>query len=158
VAAPDLAMPLIVGAFVRIEASVIQTGDGCAMSLIVANLPELGGQANPITSAPILWLAGADGTLFTASDAPFHVADAPGCGADSHPGFADDEIAFNYSEADDEAPATVNLAMGASYVAMVPGGDTWLLRNLRSYHASGGPLGDQRDFAYWITHVTPELP
>jgi hypothetical protein len=158
VAAPDLAMPLIMGAFVQIQATVIATGEGCATSLIVANVPQIGGQPNPITVAPILWLAGADGTLFTAPDAPFHAVDAPGCGADSNPGFADDQIELTYSQAPAKAPATVSLPMGVSYVAKVPGGDTWLIRNLRSFHENGGPLQDTRDFAYWITHVTPELP
>lgn len=164
VLSPDLAVPLVVGAFVQVNAEVFHTGEGrCAQTLMIRNLPSLGGLPNPITSSPILWLAGADGTLATSPDAPFHVGDAEGCGADSKPGFADDALSFSFAEAALAAPATFSLPMGASYVAQVPGADgtamdVLLLRNLRSFHSAGAALDDTRDFAYWITHVSEELP
>ena len=160
VVAQDLSVPLFVGAFVRVDAAVFNTGEGCAEQLMVRNLPTFNGLVNPVSSAPVLWLAGAEGTLATSSDDLFHVDDVEGCGQ-SLPGYGDDALAFTF--AGSEVPRPLTLPMGASYVTQVtyPGAaaaDALLVRNLRSFHAPGAPPGDAREFAYWITHVTPELP
>lgn len=160
VAAQDLSLPMPVGAFVRIDAAVHSTGDGCAQTLMVENLPSLGGVPNPITAAPILWLAGGEGTLATLPGAPFQVADVMSPGCSSRPGYGDDALTFTLAAEGDVAPVELTLPMGASYIVQLGqgGAEALLVRNLRSFRTASAPPYDVRDFAYWITYVTPELP
>ena len=75
VAAPDFTLPLILGAYVHVEATVTvtepegSTPADCAQTLEVTNLPSYGGMASSVDPRPILWFAGADGTLATPPDA-----------------------------------------------------------------------------------------
>jgi hypothetical protein len=160
VAAQDLSIPLPVGAFVRIDAAVHSTGDGCAQTLMVQNLPSFGGVPNPITAAPILWLAGAEGTLEPLPGASFQVADVQDPGCASRPGYGDDALTFTLDATGDAAPVELTLPMGASYIVQLGqgGAEAMLVRNLRSFRSATAPPYDMRNFAYWITYVTPELP
>ena len=165
VSAPDFTLPLILGAYVHLEATVAETDDPaapiCAQTLEVTNLPSYGGMANPVSTLPILWFAGADGTLATPPDAPFQVQEAQGCGADSRPGFVDEQLSFTLLAAGPSAgpssasPPAVILPMGSLHALPAPGGGAWELRNLRSFRVVGAPFDDRPDFAYWIAYEEP---
>jgi hypothetical protein len=150
----DLAIPLVPGAFVSIEALVEKTEAACSQSLAITNLPALGAVANPVTTEPILWLAGADGTLTTPASSVLAVAVAPGCGADGDPGIVDDKLSFTFAGAGSE-PTTVDLPMGMPHTIQAAGGGGWVLLDLRSFHRASAPLGDARDFAYWVSYAPP---
>lgn len=158
VTSADFAVPLILGAFVRIKATVSETAVGCAEAIQVENLPALAGVPNPYGSARMLWFGGADGTLDTSLDALYHAAEAQGCGAESRPGFADQQISFSFAQQAGAAPRTFVLPMGSSHVTTSPSGDLWMLRNLRSFRYDGAPQSDQSEFAYWIAYAAMPMP
>ena len=158
VTSPDFTVPLILGAFVQLEASVTETDDGCAQSIKVENLPSYGGVANPTELRPIVWFAGADGTLAASSDSLVHVDEAPGCGAESRPGFDDQQLSFSFSETHGAPPTTVVVPMGTPHVSVAPDGAAWTLRNLRSFRPDEAAPSDHRDFAYWIAYVATAQP
>jgi hypothetical protein len=159
VSSPDFAIPLVLGAYVHLEATVSETSEAddpgapsCEQSLEIVNLPSYGGATNPADSRPILWFAGADGTLATTPDGPVQVREAQGCGSASRAGFADQQISFDLPAT---SPADVILPMGSLHVSSAPDGTQWSLRNLRSFRTDGAPADDQRQFAYWIAYVAP---
>ncbi len=112
------------------------------------------GCRTPVTTAPMLWLAGGDGTLATPEGSSLHVGDAPGCGTEGESGVVDDKLSFAFAGIT-SVPTTVELPMGIPYPVQAPGGGTWLLLDLRSFHRQGDAPGDQRDFAYWVSYAPP---
>lgn len=145
--APGLSFTIPVNAFVRLEALAFPTSFGCAQMFQITNLPTFGGQPNPVSSIPLLWLAGADGTLSLFPDSPFAVMQSETC--PPTPGSVQD-VSLQFFSFDSPGYA-MSASMGQGCGGTLPNGETWLIRDLRSFRDALVPDGAaEMDFAYWI--------
>ena len=148
--APYLYNVVPLNAFVRVSVAV-GIPWGCEHALSIVNIPEWGGVKNPVTPAPILWLAGADGTYAAAPNSPFSVdAEALNCYPNEQPGCGpkEDFVLWFKSEYSSEA---LNVPMGETreWIQAGYGGSHVLtVHNLRSYET--GWCDDYWNWGYYI--------
>jgi len=137
-----LGLPM--GTFVKVKYALNPAWGGCTKELSIRNLPEWGGEKNPVIGDSGLWFAGVDGQK-QHPDAPFSVSTiALGCnpGAPSCGGVADD-FAFSFSVGPGD-PGTV-VYMGQTTTVMGP--QAMAVRNLRSFES--GACDDYWNWAWW---------
>ncbi len=139
--------PVPTGAFVRVHLKV-EFPWGCGQKLLVTNLPEWGGETNPVQVDPITWLAASDGLASTFDEAPFTVEAVPlNCGLEMGDAFL---FRFRLRDPASGDPG-VDVPMGAnaswSPQQKAPW-ESWLVRNLRSYES--GAADDYWNWSYWL--------
>ena len=122
---------------------------GCEHTFFVLNLPEWGGVPNPVTIERMMWLAGVDGTLDLPQGLPYY-AETKLAGCVSADPTQDHFLRFI---SNDDPGKWVDVAMGSTGVMDQGLGGTWIIGNLRSYHAKAP--SDYWKWAYWIAQPYP---
>jgi hypothetical protein len=143
VAAEGLALPVPMGAFVRIEVAV-SVSEGCEHYLTIKNLPEWNGLSSSFATNH-LWLAAGDGGLgATETSGLMVVAEALGCYPDS----SDEDHRLRFLL----GAQSLTLAMGEEedWIAQ---GHGYRARNLRSF--SNGFQDADQAFGWWL--ATPNV-
>lgn len=146
--APGLAPSIPPGTFVSVAVAFAQQPWGCSQTVLVTNLPTFGGAVNPTSPDPLLWLAAADGTLATSPASPFQLSATGDCPATGPDGVHDFVLQVT-PLAPGASPIVVS--MGQGVVGTLPSGETWIVRDLRSFRDETLPASAaDKDFAYWI--------
>jgi hypothetical protein len=148
--APGLPMSIPTGAFIEVTVSVYQPW-GCEHHVLIKNLPQWGGLANPHFGDDRLFLAAGDGNPFPVQGAPFWVETvALGCYPDAPPGCTTKEdFALRFFQVDQEGNSiTVPMGVTSEWKILIPDGKFPLVvRNLRSFET--GNCDDYWNWGYY---------